>query len=486
MKKTLLLLAAFASLSMPAFAEYQTAGNGTAYTLESLSAIAESGITKDGSVYTVAQDVTVTAGDSFTVEPGATIQLADGVTFRIDGVADFVANAEKRVLVTRSSDDAEPLGIYVACDTEGSGFAYVDFEYASLRAFGSVGFNVDNCTFRYGNGAMSITGTLALGAAGACFEITNCVFEENYAPAISTAFNMANGVVIEDCEFFDNNQGNSNNPQITLTAGGNNDIAIRNCTITGTGRNRVGGIGISNLGSMSGTNLVEISGCNISENRYGITGTGPMNMKIKDNVLTNNLHETNPMAGGSGLNMTYVTNCEISGNTIDGHLWGITLVSVSAANCGEVDNPECPGNNVFRNNGNGGVLYDLYNNSTATVYAQNNIWNVSEQTAEQIATVIFDKSDNPSLGEVIYMPAGTPTSSTLTALDPSKPYTVNGKLIVPGAEKGSVTVYTADGRQVATLPLTNCEADLMDLTANGVYVLSVNANGKSYNLKYSR
>ena len=68
-----------------------------------------------------------------------------------------------------------------------------------------------------------------------------------------------------------------------------------------------------------------------------------------------------------------------------------------------------PGGNVFIDNGNNGELYDLYNNSTLTVYAQNNTWNVSEQTEEQIESVIFHKHDNPKLGEVIFMPAANTT-----------------------------------------------------------------------------
>jgi hypothetical protein len=64
-----------------------------------------------------------------------------------------------------------------------------------------------------------------------------------------------------------------------------------------------------------------------------------------------------------------------------------------------------PGGNVFINNGNNGVLYDLYNNSANTVYAQGNTWNVEVQDQESIEGVIFHKNDNSALGEVIFMPA---------------------------------------------------------------------------------
>ena len=64
-----------------------------------------------------------------------------------------------------------------------------------------------------------------------------------------------------------------------------------------------------------------------------------------------------------------------------------------------------PGGNVFINNGNNGVLYDLYNNSANTVYAQGNTWNVEVQDQESIEGVIYHKNDNSALGEVIFMPA---------------------------------------------------------------------------------
>ena len=66
-----------------------------------------------------------------------------------------------------------------------------------------------------------------------------------------------------------------------------------------------------------------------------------------------------------------------------------------------------PGGNVFVNNGNGGVLYDLYNNSTADVMAQGNIWNVDVQDEESIEGVIYHKVDQSNLGLVTFMPAGS-------------------------------------------------------------------------------
>ena len=121
------------------------------------------------------------------------------------------------------------------------------------------------------------------------------------------------------------------------------------------------------------------------------------------------------MNGGSGISHYdpyMLTNAKIAGNHIEGSLWGVTIIGCKNVNLGRTDvaadDPEYNnGGNTFKDNGNNGLLYDLYNNSANTVYAQNNTWNVSSQTQEQIETVIFHKADDASLGEVIYLPAAT-------------------------------------------------------------------------------
>jgi hypothetical protein len=161
---------------------------------------------------------------------------------------------------------------------------------------------------------------------------------------------------------------------------------------------------------------ITIRDCQIEDNRYGIGLVGPAARIVLDsNMLKNNRYETNPMNGGSGISLYdpyQQTEAVITGNHIEGSLWGVTVIGCKNVNLGCLDAGENynPGGNVFKDNGNNGQLYDLYNNSTITVYAQGNTWNVSEQTEEQIETVIFHKNDNPALGQVIYMPAANTTS----------------------------------------------------------------------------
>ncbi len=491
MNTKLLLFSLLAGYAVNAYAEYETLGDGTTYTLSSLSQIEGSGVTKDGLVYTLSDDITVKEGDTFSIEAGATVKMASGITLRIEGVADFEAPEDSRVLITRSDEEATPKGVYVLNDAtvDGSKFKNIDFEYASLRSFGEVGFNVENCSFRYSNGQLTSTGAFAIGKGGN-FQVTNCTFEYCVVPAIGGTATSACGLVVDNCTFVDNNTENSNKPQINVTVGCDNDVKILNCTITGAQRDKVGGIAVGNLMMLSGTNNVLIENCTVTNNRYGITGVGPMNMTVKDNTLIDNRYDSNPMNGGSGISMSYYTNSIISGNVIKNSLWGITLISIESANLGEIGNADSPGNNVFQDNGNDGssydpsTPYDLYNNSSATVYAQNNIWSVSEQTAELIETVIYHHADNSSLGEVIYMPAGDPASIDAVADDASKPYVANGTLIVPGAETGKVEVYTIDGKLVNRLQIVDYTADLLDLAPSTVYILRVEAPAYTAVLKY--
>ena len=76
--RKLLLGALFGLFTVSAFgADWTTAGNGTAYSLASLSGIEESGLSKVAdNVYLLSGNITVKAGDSFTLEPGVTLRIA--------------------------------------------------------------------------------------------------------------------------------------------------------------------------------------------------------------------------------------------------------------------------------------------------------------------------------------------------------------------------------------------------------------------------
>lgn len=475
MKHNLMVLCTVSAAAMAQVAmadEYVTPSNLTTYTLESLSRIPESGVVSEGDkIYVMNHDVTISAFDDFSFEGVNTLKMADGVTLSIEGYASLLpspADASARVLVTRTDDEAKPKGIYVKYDSNTEELvqvANIDFEYAALRFFANHTFDIRNCTFRYANGALTSTAALTVGATGSTFYISDCIFEDNEVPAIGGAANYACGLHIEDCTFTNNNTQNTNKPQLNLTVGGDRDVVVKNCVLTGSGLNMVGGIAVGNLVSLQGSNSVVIEGCTITDHRYGLTGIGAMNMQIRNNTFKDNNHEDNAMNGGSGISLAgYGLGLDaiISGNHIENSLWGITLIKCNNVNIGQVDNEDSPGNNVFVNNGNGGVQYDLYNNQENMVYAQNNTWSVPEQTAEEIEKVIYHYPDNDALGEVIFMPAKE--ADGITAVENETGVKLVGNVLQAA---GRIEVYDVSGRCVAVSETGR--ADVSSLT-EGVYV----------------
>ena len=111
-----------------------------------------------------------------------------------------------------------------------------------------------------------------------------------------------------------------------------------------------------------------------------------------------------PNNGGSGINITANTGgavARIHNNYVEGNCWGVTLIGprrtleggewVVPENAISVDmgTEDEPGGNVFVDNGNKGVLYDLYNNSGADVPALGNTWNVDDQNDVEAIEAFF-------------------------------------------------------------------------------------------------
>lgn len=392
---------------------FKSPGNGTTYTLKSLSEIDTCGIFAESpGVYAMTHDIEISENDAFEMESGVTLKMSHGVEFYADGVVQM--NCTEQSVVTRDGMNDVPYGFYVSTENPVDTMVInnVIFNYAGFRTFYTGKAKITNCEFNNNNGKNSSQGALTLGPSDGDYIVNNCKFVGNSVPAIGVAANYLLGLDIENCYFEDNNTANTNKPFVNITIGGEHDVIIRDCEFVGAKRTMVGGIAVSNMLSAAGQNNVIIEGNKLTGLRYGVTLTsGPMNAIIKDNELVDNKYDTNPMSGGSGISLydPYgYQNVVVEGNTITDNFWGITVIGGGNVNIGKTGNPDAedynPGNNVFNNNGNGGQLYDLYNNGKKTIYAQGNTWGVDEQTAEKIESVIFHQADNASLGLVIYMP----------------------------------------------------------------------------------
>ena len=389
--------------------DFVTDGVGTTYTFADLAAIEYSGVEDSNGEYVVTADITVSETDVLALGDAKRVVFNDAVTVSVDGMVDFVATEE---VAFTAAEGATPKPFYFTGDVESAGtFKNIAFNAVSIRYYGTQDLTVENCSF---TGITASEPCINLGGDG-LVTVSNCKFIENAYPAVSGAANLQTPIIVQDCYIYKNCQTAYNKPQINLTPGGDGVCKVLRNTIIGPAEVTMnGGICVSNMLGLAGTNNVEISGNEVSDNRYGIALYGQMNAVLNDNVLMNNNYESNAMNGGSGVSIygMGVQNVYMSGNHIEGHFWGITNIKYTAdpflnlGNLTEGDNYN-PGGNVFVNNGNGGVLYDLYNNSTADVMAQGNIWNVEVQDEESIEGVIYHKVDQSNLGLVTFMPAGS-------------------------------------------------------------------------------
>ena len=412
-----LVLAAVAAGAMAD--DFVTDGTGNVYTFNALSQIEGTGVTllDDGS-YLVSADFTIAEGDVLQLQNNDVIKMADGVRITLDGDADF-APADTAV-VTRDAEGSKPKGFWMMGENGNATLKNVTFEYVGV-VFGGANSSLtaNNCTFTLHNGKSSSSGALSFNASCGGNVVENCYFIENTLNAIGNGATNPVGIIIRNCLFWHNTTDNRNKPQINLTVGGDYDVLIADNEVIGGQFTLSGGIGLSNMMGLahSGINIIENN--YIADNRYGITTIGSVDAIIPNNTMIDNCYETNPNNGGSCVSIydsSSSANIYMEGNWMEGGLWGITVpTGAPNINLGKVEDPEAedynPGNNTFVNNGNGGELYDLFNNGTATIWAQGNTWNVAEQTEENIEEVIYHQVDDPSKGLVIFMPAKTPSTA---------------------------------------------------------------------------
>ena len=425
---------------------FTTKGDGTTYSIKGLAQIAEAGVEslpKDNGnaappKYGLTKSITIAEGDRFEMESNLHVLFAKDVRLTIEGEADF----SKAWSVYDVYDENEQTAASIRLKSKAATF--IDkcvFRHLGVEVMGEGAVQLRACSFLKHNG--STAAALYFITAGATATIEACIFEDCQKAAIGSAANASQPMTINDCVIMNNSLANNNIPQINITAANPVNI-IGGCVIGNTENTMVGGIGISNF--MGYDADITIRDCQIEDNRYGIGLVGPAARIVLDsNMLKNNRYETNPMNGGSGISLYdpyQQTEAVITGNHIEGSLWGVTVIGCKKVNLGNLEpgNDYNPGGNVFKDNGNNGQLYDLYNNSVNTVYAQGNTWNVSEQTEEQIETVIYHKHDDPSLGEVIYWPAAGSTGIGASLMNSEKEnseqwYDLQGRKL-PTPQKG--------------------------------------------------
>src|SRR5699024_9101052 len=404
MKKITLFFTLLFSLSIFA-QEFTTPDTGVNWTLEDLMEESEGIVEFSDDIYTIKQEIMVSEMDTLTFNPGENIQIDEDILITVSGTWLSIGEEENLIKIN-ATDSLTPYEGFRLQDD-----ALIHIDYTSLKNGGGLrvitpNFALTNSILEY-NTAEGVNSSGTVNISNGSPLIENNRFYKNDLSAVASGANVDAAPKIINNYIEANSQEVNNRPQINLGSSGVENIEIIGNEIIGDrDLTSIGGISIANL--MGGQLNAIVEDNIIRDNRYGINvqGAGNAYVEIIDNIIEDNDTEGNRALGGSGVSMTSRSSSKVvvlTGNEIRRNLWGITVINEATANLG--DDEDNPGNNIFSENGNGGEIYALYNNTPNTIMAKNNCWIEGEEsTLEEVAEVIFDQEDDDSLGEVIYDP----------------------------------------------------------------------------------
>ena len=445
MKKLLLTIALIAGLVSAIDAQWTSPGDGITYTLPDLVEATDGVVTNVGTTFTIHSDLTISHND---------VLLIDNQVTRIDVAA---------VLVTINGS--------MICTNSGTNrvkfYGLNETEHFSLRFENATGCNLKLMYFSDGAGIKVIESDVTFDDvkfayftrdySNAVIDIFNCdpvikdcFFMLNCGSAISSPANGQASPQILNCRFDTNVTDNVNTPQINLGPGGNDTIRIvGNEIYTIMAQWYVGGISVADLMN-TGSTKVLLKNNSIKDGRYGYNQQGyTISSVIVGNEITDNNHEENPMNGGSGISIYGTTTnnkAVLRDNIITGNLWGITAIYQHDIDMGTEDDW---GNNTIHDNGNDGLIYDLYNNSACDLTAIGNDWGTID--AELIEDHIYHKNDNPSLGLVTFVPYvgydGIEENTEDNALKDNRIYTIEGRYLGTEVPENYRGVYIRNNRK---------------------------------------
>lgn len=474
MKKIVLTVLLLAFVSMLT-AQWTSPGNGTTYTLPDLVSVSNGVVTNTGNVFAVNANLTISENDVLKIDNQVSRIDAGNVLITIKG--SMVCSNTERVKLYGTLTEHFSMRFENATDCELKTLYFSDG--AGIKVIES---DVDfiDCKFvyftrDYSNAVIDFMNCNPL--------IEDCYFLLNEGAAISSPANGQGSPKIINCDF-DSNVNGANMPQINLGPGSEDTIYIIGNFIDGTYATfHTGGISIADLMGTGETKIL-LKDNTIKNNRYGYNQQGyRLNSTIIGNAFLDNHHEDNPMNGGSGISiygMDENNKAVIRNNVITGNLWGITAIYFHDIDLGTEDDW---GNNQIHDNGNDGVIYDLFNNSTCDIMAVGNDWGTSND--QLIEDHIVHQNDDPSLGLVTFVPFididGVNKYNTLYfEVSPNPVSNGNFTLTIEKAMPSEVTIFNVNGQIVKSQYIDN-QINVINIESleSGIYFVEVrNNNGK--------
>ncbi|MGA9212953.1 T9SS type A sorting domain-containing protein [Kaistella sp.] len=481
-KLSLLFLTLFSGFI---FAQFVSPGTGITYNLASLSTAAPSVLVKTGNEYQMTANVTITNGDTLIMNEDATLKIDAGIQLTIAGVYDTNA---ANILITATNPAAIFKGIRFEEGSEAT-FRNTTLEYGGGIQVLTETFLMDNCTVRYFKAGL-VTGAAVNFSRGNPV-VKNSKFIENDLPAVASGANLSVALEFSNNYLLGNTKLNSNRPQINMGPSGTGTTKVLNNTIIGDrSLTKVGGISVSSLLGIE--NHVQIEGNTVTDNRYGITVAGNASFgSISNNILTNNNSENIPANGGSGISINGTgalgVGIKIEKNQIRGHLWGITIIGTMSADLGG-GNLGSVGQNIFKDNGNDGQLYALFNNTSNAVSATNNCWREGELSDDaMVEAVISHQVDDAALGLVNFKPylCALAMSAVETKISHASiyPNPSNGTFNFDTENPGNIIVSDLAGRIIYSGIVAKGKNTISVKAKSGVYILTHQSEGKKHSTK---
>ena len=466
MKKTLLVLL-MTWLAVPVLrseAQYSTPGTGRRYTLTQLAAASGGYVTQAAGTWTITDTIRLAPTDTLSITTNETIRIADRALVSVDGVLRITP--PDSVVFTAQNAATPWMGMQLSATSAGSVLRRTVVERGGGVRVVDATVEFSDCTFRNNLSTVGgrLTNSAGLALSGNRALVQRCRFVRNARAGINSPSNRPTSPTIQDCIFWHNDTENGNYPQVNLGTGNPaQPILIERCLVVGNpATNMAGGIGVSNLLGGGGITTAIIRRNTVRNNRYGIAVIGSsISSYVTGNIVENNNTNPNALTGGSGLNFqgNQTQTGVVSRNVVTGNLWGVTLVrsgtagspAISFGNPGGTDTTDV-GRNRFVNNGNGGVVYDFYNNGPDAVNAKNNDWGSASATV--IETHIFHQPDQAALGLVTFQPFLQPLATRapvlLTVQAYPNPAHTAVTFRVPSAGAVEVQLLDALGRAVAS------------------------------------
>ena len=394
MRRILSSLLLIIGLTITSYAQWTSPGNGTTYTLPDLVTVTDGIVTNSANVFTIHADLTISESDVLMIDNQVARIDAPGILITINGSMTCTNTERVKLYGTETNpfsmrfENARGCNINKMYFSDGAGIKVIESD---------VTFN--DVKFVYFTRDYS---TAVIDIFNCNPEINGCYFMLNQGPAISSPANGQASPKILNCEF-DTNVNGINSPQINLGPGGRDTIYIvGNEIYTIMASWYVGGISVADLMGVGSTKVL-LKDNIIREGRYGYNQQGQtISSVITGNRFINNNHEDNPMNGGSGISI-YGSSTDnkavLRNNVITGNLWGITAIYFHDIDMGTEDDW---GHNEIHDNGNSGMIYDLYNNSGCDLMAVGNDWGSTDP--ERIEDHIFHQHDDSTLGLVTFIP----------------------------------------------------------------------------------